>query len=82
MHLITKEADLKKLRQNHIMSFENVKAYENHGAFLGENNRPEEMPRRQGPGRKRINNRDTGGIALHFSLYEGVPEGLIERSLM
>jgi hypothetical protein len=50
LHLIIKESDLKKLRGKHLMTFENVKVYEDHGAFLGENNRPEEMPPAAGAG--------------------------------
>jgi len=34
------------------------------------------------PARKRINKRDTDGIASHFSLHGGVPDGLIEGSLI
>jgi hypothetical protein len=60
LHLITKEADLKKLRQNHIMSFENVKVYENHSEFLNDVNRTEGTNRDAGAGEEG-NKRDAGG---------------------
>jgi hypothetical protein len=39
LRLIIKEADLKKLRANHMLSLGNVKVYENHGEFLSDINR-------------------------------------------
>ena len=48
LHLIIKESDLKKPRGKHLMTFENAKVYENHGAFLGEINRTEGTGRRGG----------------------------------
>jgi hypothetical protein len=50
LRLIIKEADQKKLRANHMLSLGNVKAYENHGAFLGDINRTAGADRDEGTG--------------------------------